>query len=117
MNAADTSRQGRGKIPCRNRFRRLAVALAGVGLALAASPGVAGAASGTETFRFVLTGDPAQMAPGRVVATGLLNAAGTSQTLAHEPNADGTETDTELLTLPAGTITLADTVTSMVCAS
>lgn len=96
----------------RRRAGRMAGALAALGLAVASFTGFAGAASNTEAFRFVLTGDPAAMTPGRVVATGQVNAVGTVQAIAHQENADGTSTDTELLTLPGGTINFNDTATS-----
>ncbi|MDQ6949749.1 MAG: hypothetical protein M3256_26760 [Actinomycetota bacterium] len=96
----------------RRRAGRIAGAVAVLGLAVTSFTGSAGAASSTETFRFVLTGDPAAMTPGRVVATGQVNAAGTVQAIAHQENADGTSTDTEILALPSGTINFNDTTTS-----
>ena len=89
--------------------KRLGVTAACLCLGLLAAGAPADAATGTQTFRIIFTADPHTGAPGTVIATGLINGIGTDRTLAQDLHPDGTETDTDLITLPGGTVTIADT--------
>lgn len=85
------------------------MAMAGVWLSLALLAAPAHAATGSQTFRIVFSGDPRNEPPGRVFATGVVNAIGTDVTIAQDPNPDGSETNTERFTFPGGTITVRAT--------
>jgi len=74
--------------------------------------GPASAATGTQSFRFLFRGDPQAGAVGTVVATGVINGVGTDRAVSFTPNPDGTVTDTDVVTLPAGTLTIHDTDTT-----
>lgn len=93
----------------RPTLKKLGLTVAGLCLVLVAAGAPADAATGTQTFRIVFTADPHTGAPGTVIATGLVNGIGTDRTIAQDPHPDGSETDTDLITLPGGTITIADT--------
>jgi hypothetical protein len=90
-------------------LRRIIAGVATIGVGLAVMAGPAGAATGSETFRIIFTGDPHSGAIGRVVATGVINSRGTDETIASTPNPDGTSTDTDLITLRGGTVTIDNT--------
>lgn len=89
--------------------KRIAVFLSTVACSLFLVAGPVHAATGSQTFRFIFSADPHSGIPGRVIATGLVNGIGTDDTIATQPNADGSETDTDRITLPGGTITIIDT--------
>ena len=83
------------------------IGVLGFGLALLGAP--ARAASGSQTFRIILTGNPRAGAKGKVIAAGVVNGIGFDETIAQDPHQDGSETDTDRITLPGGTITILDT--------
>lgn len=89
--------------------KRLGLFICTIGLAFTWLGAPAQAATGAQAFRIIFTGDPRAGALGRVVATGVVTAAGTDATIAQDPHPDGSETDTDRITLPRGTITIADT--------
>jgi hypothetical protein len=90
-------------------MRRSLVFILSVMCTLSLMAGSAQAATGSQSFRFVFTADPHSGLPGRVVASGLVKGIGTDTTIATQENPDGSETDTDLITLPGGTITIVDT--------
>ena len=90
-------------------LRRIGVGGAGLWLSLLFLAGPAHAATGTQRFTIVFTGNPRAGVLGRVVATGPVTGVGTDATIAQDPHPDGSETDTDLLTFPGGTITIRDT--------
>src|SRR5437588_144439 len=90
-------------------MRRIGVAGAALCLSLGLLVSPALAATGSQTFRIIFTGNPRAGVLGRVIATGLVNGVGTDETIAQDPHPDGSETDTDLITLPGGTITILDT--------
>ena len=79
----------------------------GLGLVLLASP--ARAATGSQSFRIIFTGNPRAGSRGTVIAAGVANGVGFDETIAQDPHPDGSETDTDRITLPGGTITILDT--------
>lgn len=90
-------------------LKKIGCAVAMAGLGLAALTGGAGAATGNETIKIVFTANPRSGIPGTVIARGVANGIGTDETIAQDPHPDGSETDTDLITLPGGTITILDT--------
>jgi hypothetical protein len=89
--------------------KRIGAGLAGLCTALVLFAAPAQAATGTQTFKIVFSGDPRSGVLGRVAAIGVINGLGTDETIAQDPHPDGSETDTDLITLPGGTITIIDT--------
>ena|SRR5947209_3397363 len=90
-------------------MRRIGVAGAALCLSLGFLASPALAATGSQTIRIIFTGNPRAGVLGRVIATGVVNGVGTDETIAQDPHPDGSETDTDLITLPGGTITILDT--------
>lgn len=93
----------------RAMMKRIGAGVAGLLTAMLVFAGPARATTGTETFKIVFTGDPRSGMLGRVVASGVITAVGTDETIAEDPHPDGSETDTDVFTFPGGTITLVDT--------
>lgn len=90
-------------------IRRIGVIGAGLWLSLFLAAAPAQAATGTQRVTIVFTGNPRAGVLGRVVATGPVTGVGTDETIIQDPHPDGSETDTDLITLPGGTITIVDT--------
>ncbi len=89
--------------------KRLGVFICTIGMTFAWLSAPAQAATGAQSFRIIFTGDPRAGSLGRVIATGVVTAVGTDATIAQDPHPDGSETDTDRITLPGGTITILDT--------
>src|SRR5689334_5084512 len=89
--------------------KRIGAGLAGLCTALLVFAVPAHATTGAQTLKIVFTGDPRSGMLGRVIATGVITGVGTDETIAEDPHPDGSETDTDLVTLPGGTITIVDT--------
>lgn len=85
--------------------KRLGILAFGVCMAMVGVAGPAGAASGIQTFRLIYRVDPSTGAPGLAYATGPISGVGTDVTTGSQPNADGSRTNTDLLTFPAGSVT------------
>ena len=90
-------------------LKRLGVMISVVGVGLACMGTPVRAATGSQTFRIIFTGNPRAGARGRVIAAGVVNGVGFDETIAQDPHPDGSETDTDRITLPGGTITIVDT--------
>jgi len=90
-------------------IRRIGTCMAGLSLGLLLLAAPAHAATGAQTFKIIFSGDPRAGNLGRVVATGVITAAGTDETIAEDPHPDGSETDTDLLSFRGGTVTIVDT--------
>ena len=90
-------------------LRKIGVAVAGLFLSLVFVGSPAQAATGNQTFRILFTANPRSGIPGLVIASGVVSGVGTDLTIAQDPHPDGSETDTDRIALPGGTITILDT--------
>lgn len=93
-------------------MRRILAGLAGLSLGLTLMAAPASAAPSRQSFQFFFPGDPQAGAVGPVVTIGAVNGVGTDRTVAITPNPDGTVTDTDVVTLAKGTLTIQDTDTA-----
>jgi hypothetical protein len=86
-------------------IRKLGIVAFGVCMAMLGVAGPAGAATGVQTFRMVYRADPSTGAPGIAYATGPISGLGTDVNAGTIPNPDGTRTNIDVLTFPAGSVT------------
>lgn len=72
---------------------------------LVAAPSPALATTGRQDFHLFVVG-PGPTPPGRVVASGVINASGTARQISLVPNPDGSVTGTNIYSFPDGDITV-----------